>query len=232
MGPNQIMAFALDDAIQGRKFAYEEFATSEEDFLNDPLVSGLNQSATDLLENPDIISDELQQSMLAGSDAILSRSYQGEQSNLAGQIGGLNMDPNDPLAQSLAAQGRFGALQSQSQNRLGIQTQAAQLNRQGLENAMRLGLGTAGFTQGVLNQFTANKANILAGQPLAQIGPEAAALQTAMNFDPGSGGGGGGNYFSAAASGAATGTSLFGPGYGTAGGVIFGVGMEYLNQNA
>ena len=182
-GDTILSAMMLEENLQGRDEALSLWEGREDDFLNDPLVQQLQSSASDLLENPDIISDDMMQDMLAGSDAILSRSYQGDQANLAGQIGSLGMDPNDPLAQSLAAQGRFSALQGQSQNRINLQTQAAQLNRQGLENAMRLGLGTASFTQGGINEIIGAQSALHTFQPINQSGMFAAGINQLNNLE-------------------------------------------------
>lgn len=185
-GENIIGAMMLEQALQGQQQGIGTLQDRLGEFQNDPLVQQLTGSAQSMLEEP-LISEEMLNQLLGANDATLSQSYQNQNTALVAALGGRNIDPRSGVLQGLAARNRFNTLQASGQQRIGTTLQATQMNRAALEDAMRLGLATSGFTQGVLNQGAANIANLQAGQPLAGIGPELMSMNLAqnMNFDQG-----------------------------------------------
>ena len=204
----KLMAATFQDAVLGRAGGVAEFDRAQGRFTENPLVQQLEQTALNNLQAGDLVNAD---QLVAGSDARLSQSFQNQNAGLQNSLGIRGIDPNSGIAQELAAQARFGTLQQGALNESQIRTQSAQVNRAAIEDAMRLGLNTAGFQQGVQNQFTSNIANLMAGQPLAQIGPESAALAVARQAP------GPSNNFFASPAGQAT-TQLVSSLFGAAGG--------------
>ena len=221
-----LMAMAMQDAIKGRMSAVDTLQDRSAAITADPLEQAIKGQAQGLVEQPDIISDDMLSQMLGAASGQTANSFRNQAAGLSHTLGGMNIDPSSGVAQDLAAQLRFQSQQADASRGINLKTQAAQLNRSGLENALKMGAGISSQQQGMQNQIQGAIANLMSGQPLAQIAPETAAMGLAQNMynQQGAGGGGGGFNTAGALSGAASGAaagSVFGP----VGAVVGGVGM-------
>jgi len=179
-GASNLMAMAMADAVKGRGEAVEMFEDQLAGLDEDELFTGLEDKAMGLLEQGDVLSEQDLQEQVSGMSAKMAQSYQNQSAGLQNTLGGRGIDPGSAVAQSLAGNLRFRTLQQTGQNQVNIQTQGKLINRKAVEDAIRLGTGVSGYTQGVRNQMTANIANLLAGQGLAKIGTESAATSAAL----------------------------------------------------
>lgn len=233
-GSDILAAMMWEDALKGRA---EGVATMEErlgEFREDPLLAAIKGKAEGMLSEDLVSEDELSR-LLGVSDATLSRSYQNQSAALSAALGGRGIDPRSGVAQGLAARNRFNTLQQSAANRIGTTLQVEQLNRSALEDAMRLGVMTSSYEQGVLNQYASNIANLQAGQPLTQIGPEIMGMNVANWLDVGGDEPPPWDYgaiLQGAGSGAMTGYSMTGSPYGAIGGALVGGGASYYTQYA
>ena len=83
------------------------------------------------------------------------------------------MDPRSGVAQELAAGMRYAALSDDAQRGLQTKMDVRQMNRSALERMMAAKQSTRGAV-----------ANLMAGQPLANLAGPAAALQAAAAYEP------------------------------------------------
>jgi hypothetical protein len=186
-GARILEAMALEDFIKGRTEGEETLRGGLSDFEDDPLVAALQGRAEGLLEDPDILSEDDISKMLGVQDMRLSQSFQNDAAGLANTLGGRNIGADSGVGQELAAALRFATLQEGAAGETELRTSAAQLNRQGLIDAMRMGLGTSDYIQGTRNQFLGGIANMQAGMPLANFTSSGAAFAAATGQGKGTG---------------------------------------------
>ena len=175
-----LMAMAMQDAIKGRMSAVGTMQDRAAAITADPLEQAIKGQAQGLVENPDIISDDMLSQMLGAASGQTANSFRNQASGLASTLGGMGIDPSSGVAQDLAAQLRFQSQQADASRGINLKTQAAQLNRSGLENALKMGAGISSQQQGMQNQIQGAIANLMSGQPLAQIAPETASMGIAQ----------------------------------------------------
>ena len=175
-----LMAMAMQDAIKGRMSAVDTLQGRSQAIADDPLSQALSGGALGLVEQPDIISDDMLSQMLGAASGQTANSFRNQASGLSHTLGGMGIDPSSGVAQDLAAQLRFQSQQADASRGIDLKTQAAQLNRSGLENALKMGAGISSQQQGMQNQIQGAIANLMAGQPLAQIAPETASMGIAQ----------------------------------------------------